>query len=207
MTSTQTTNSLAKAVSLLFHPLLLPLYATVIVVYGEATSVSYMESLKPFVVMSVAGMTVGTPIAFWLILRCFGVVARKGSDRGRVRILMLFAMEMCLLGCGGVFAKFVMLFVVRKLLYTAALVVALLLITEKLWPLSHHTTAMGALLGVEWVLLYVGNVGLLWPFIATIVATGAVCSARLSVASHSPLQIYGGLALGIAVGFATFILL
>ena len=197
--------TLSKGISLLLHPLVMPLLATIVVVYGNATSVTYVPTLKPFVVWSVAGMTLATPIVFWLIVRFLG--AKGGGDERKMRRMMLLATELCLVGCGSVFAKFAMLFVVRKVLYTAAVLVAVLWIMEWLWPLCHHSAAIGAVLSVEWVLLYVGNVGLLWPFIATILAAGVVCSARFVNAKQAPAHIYAGLAVGIVVGFATFILL
>lgn len=199
--------TLSKGISLLLHPLVMPLLATIVVVYGNATSVAYVPTLKPFVVWSVAGMTLATPIVFWLIVRFLGAKGGGATDERKMRRMMLLATELCLVGCGSVFAKFAMLFVVRKVLYTAAVLVAVLWIMEWLWPLCHHSAAIGAVLSVEWVLLYVGNVGLLWPFIATILAAGVVCSARLALAKEPSVRVYVGLFVGIAVGFATFILL
>lgn len=199
--------TLSKGISLLLHPLVMPLLATFVVVYGNATSVTYVPTLKPFVVWSVAGMTLATPIVFWLIVRFLGAKGGSVTDERKMRRMMLLATELCLVGCGSVFAKFAMLFVVRKVLYTAAVLVAVLWIMEWLWPLCHHSAAIGAVLSVEWVLLYVGNVGLLWPFIATILAAGVVCSARLALAKEPSVRVYVGLLVGIAVGFATFILL
>ena len=199
--------TLSKVVSLVLHPLVMPLLATIVVVYGNATSVTYVPTLKPFVVWSVAGMTLATPIVFWLIVRFLGAKGGGATDERKMRRMMLLATELCLVGCGSVFAKFAMLFVVRKVLYTAAVLVAVLWIMEWLWPLCHHSAAIGAVLSVEWVLLYVGNVGLLWPFIATILAAGVVCSARLALAKEPSVRVYVGLFVGIAVGFATFILL
>lgn len=199
--------TLSKGISLLLHPLVMPLLATIVVVYGNATSVTYVPTLKPFVVWSVAGMTLATPIVFWLVVRFLSAKGGGVTDERKMRRMMLLATELCLVGCGSVFAKFAMLFVVRKVLYTAAVLVAVLWIMEWLWPLCHHSAAIGAVLSVEWVLLYVGNVGLLWPFIATILAAGVVCSARLALAKEPSVRVYVGLFVGIAVGFATFILL
>ena len=57
----------------MLHPLVMPLLATIVVVYGNATSVTYVPTLKPFVVWSVAGMTLATPIVFWLVVRFLGL--------------------------------------------------------------------------------------------------------------------------------------
>lgn len=199
--------TLSKVVSLVLHPLAMPLLATIVVVYGNATSITYLPTLKPFVVWSVAGMTLATPILFWALVRLLINRGHKITNDDQMRRMMLLATELCLVGCGSVFAKFTMLFVVRKVLYTAAVLVVVLLVLEWLWPLCHHSAAIGALLSVEWVLLYVGNVSLLWPFVATILAAGVVCSARLALAKEPSLRVYVGLLVGIAVGFATFILL
>lgn len=198
---------LANSIGTLFHPLTITLWAVAIVLLGDATSVKYIPKLKSFVMWSVAGMTLATPLLFGVILRWFGdQKANYNAPKNRNRAMMLVAMELCLLGCGSVFQKFAMLFVIRKLLYTAAIVVLILIIFEIFWPLCHHTTAIGALLGVEWTLLYVGNVNLLWPFIATIVVGGTMCSAQLILHKQPAARIYVGGVIGLALGLTTFIL-
>lgn len=211
--TTRTKPTAWHLISLLFHPLAMPLWAVALVVLCNATSVRYVAELKPFVIWSVAGMTLVTPLFFWVVLRYFGIVGQGsrsgplGDNERRQRVLMLVATELCLIGCGAVFAKFMMLFVVRKVLYTAAVVALVLMIMEYLWPLNYHLVAVGALLAVEWVLLYVGNVALLWPFVATIVVAGLLWSAQLHLSKLPPKQICWSLPLGLAVGMATFMLL
>ena len=207
MRANRTITLLSKGISLLCHPVIMTLWATIIVVYCNATSVKFVPTLKPFVVWSVAGMTVVVPTLFWALLHCLSHRNRVQRSPSRTKVMMLFACGLSILGCGAVFAKFMMLFVVRKVLYTAAVVVAMLLIMEFIWPLDHYSVSIGALLGIEWTLLYVGNVGLLYPFIGTIVVAGLLCSARHIVGRLSAPHIYAGAAGGLIVGLTTFILL
>ena len=112
--------------------------------------------------------------------------------------MMLVVMAVCYTCCGWVFDDIVVLYLVRKMLYTATAVVALILLFELFYPLDCHTTALGSLLGMMWVLLLVGNVMLLIPFIIGIVAVGLLATSRIYLTGCR----VGSVAWGALLGFA-----
>lgn len=204
---------LARYLSGVLHPLLMPLWCAVVVVYGAATTLTYTPEIAYFVMVSVLRLVVFVPVAFGALLWLFGYISRgtKGERLGMVfsqRRVMLLAVALCGMACGGVFADHVVLFIIRKLMYTTSAVCVALVVLEWVWPVSLHTTAVGALLGVWWVLLYVGNVQLLIPFVVGVAVAGLLCTLRIYLhPERSPWRSIVGLVGGFALSSLLFILL
>lgn len=188
----------AKFLSLLFHPLTMMTWMVVFVMFGLASPLTYTSPIVTYVITTVCFMTLAVPCLFYGLLSLLGAVRKRESDGRRTSIMMLVVVAVCYTCCGWVFDDVVVLFLIRKMLYTATAVVLLLLLFELFYPLCYHTTAMGAVLGMMWMLLVVGNYGLLYPFILGILVAGALFSARLYLTDCT----LGSALCGLLLGFA-----
>lgn len=170
---------MAQGVSLLFHPLTMVVWMSLGVMFGLVGPLSFPASVGWYVCGTVAFMTLVVPLLFVLLLRLFGASdpARRGERHARV--IMLVVMAICYTCCGWVFDDIVVLYLMRKVLYTSTAVVLLLVVFEFFYPLNYHTTAMGALLGMMWVLLLVGNISIFAPFVVGIVVVGLLATSQL----------------------------
>lgn len=197
---------MARCLSTLCHPLLMPLYMALLVVAGPASGLSYPAVVQVYVLSNVAFMTLLIPLALLLLMRLFGHI-RKGVKWGmKSRVMMLALVAVSTLGCGWVFADVVVLFLLRKMLYTAAVVTFVILLFEFFYPLDYHTTAFGALLAMIWVLLYVGTTSLMVYFLVGIFVCGLLISARLYLSDSPVGSKWLGLAVGILISSVFFIL-
>lgn len=202
-------HTVARAVSLALHPLLMAVWCVAFIMATDATSLVYTPQVKMFVIGAVFGMGCVVPLLVWAVMVLFGVAGPtdemlKGSKSG----LVCFLVAMSLLGCGGVFADFGLLFIIRKVVNTLAIVWIVECALQSVWQLSPHTTTLGAVVGIWWILLYVGNVALLPAFVGSIVATGALCTARIHLnPTTSPWRIIIGAVAGFALGATLFIVL
>ncbi|MBQ3070288.1 MAG: hypothetical protein IJD12_01190 [Tidjanibacter sp.] len=202
-------HTVARAVSLALHPLLMAVWCVAFIMATDATSLVYTPQVKMFVIGAVFGMGCVVPLLVWAVMVLFGVAGPtdemlKGPKSG----LVCFLVAMSLLGCGGVFADFGLLFIIRKVVNTLAIVWIVECALQAVWPLSPHTTTLGAVVGIWWILLYVGNVALLPAFVGSIVATGALCTARIHLnPTTSPWRIIIGAVAGFALGATLFIVL
>ena len=175
-----------------------------LIMYGYALPVLTTPELTRFVMGNVALVTIGVPLVFRVLIRLFGV--EKAGSR-RVSILSVGMFFLSLVCCGAIFAHAPMLFMLRKMFYAAALVCVVVLLFETFYPLCHQTVALSAVLGIMWVLLYVGGAQLLYYFIFGIVALGGVASARLYLSERSAGHTLWAIPIG-AIGAALcFILL
>lgn len=198
MDTTRLMRQLAQGTTTLFHPLTMVGWVVAMVMFSLASPLAYPLPVRWFVMGTVVLMTIGIPLLFWLLVRLFGGRRKGEGMERRTSIMMLVLVALCYTCCGWVFDDIVVLYLVRKILYTSTAVVALLLLCELFYPLDYHTTALGALLGIMWMLLYVGNVELLVPFIVGIVVVGAVASSRLFLTEER----VGAVVWGALVGFA-----
>ncbi len=202
-------HTVARAVSLALHPLLMAVWCVAFIMATDATSLVYTPQVKMFVIGAVFGMGCVMPLLVWAVMVLFGVAGPtdemlKGPKSG----LVCFLVAMSLLGCGGVFADFGLLFIIRKVVNTLAIVWIVECALQAVWQLSPHTTTLGAVVGIWWILLYVGNVDLLPAFVWSIVATGALCTARIHLnPTTSPWRIIIGAVAGFALGATLFIVL
>lgn len=187
---------LARALSLLLHPMTMVLWMSFVAMFGPVGKLTYPAPVRWYVVGTVAFMTIVVPCLFVGLLRLFGA-RRSGEARTRhTRITMLVVVALCYTCCGWVFDNVVVLYLVRKMLYTATAVVLLVAVFEFFYPLSHHTTALGALLGMMWMLLLVSNTALLTPFIIGIVAVGVLATSRLYLTDCTVGSVVWGALLG-----------
>lgn len=190
---------LARTLSLLLHPLTMVLWVAFVAMFGLVGRLTYPSPVRWYVVGTVAFMTIFIPCLFLWLLRLFGA-RRSGEVRTRrTRIMMLVVAALCYTCCGWVFDNVVVLYLVRKMLYTATAVVLMLAVFEFFYPLSYHTTALGALLGMMWMLLLVGNTALLTPFIIGIVAVGLLATSRLYLTDCTIGSVVWGALLGFAL--------
>lgn len=202
-------HTVARAVSLALHPLLMAVWCVAFIMATDATSLVYTPQVKMFVIGAVFGMGCVVPLLVWAVMVLF-VVAGPTEEmlKGPKSGLVCFLVAMSLLGCGEVFADFGLLFIIRKVVNTLAIVWIVECALQTVWPLSPHTTTLGAVVGIWWILLYVGNVALLPAFVGSIVATGALCTARIHLnPTTSPWRIIIGAVAGFALGATLFIVL
>ena len=168
----------------------------VLVMLGLASPLAYPMPVKLYVVGTVVFMTLGVPMLFGWLLRVFGVKSKV--DTRHANLLTVLMMVLCYITCGWVFEDIVVLFLMRKMLYTFAAVAVVVTVFEFFYPLSHHTTMFGALMGMLWMLLVVGNVALLAPFIIGIVLAGILTTSRLVLTECK----VGSAVWGLLIGFA-----
>lgn len=196
---------LAQGVTTLFHPLTMVGWIVAMVMFSLASPLVYPLPVRWFVLGTVALMTIGVPLLFWWLVRLFGVRGKGDAVERRTSIMMLVLVALCYTCCGWIFDDIVVLYLVRKILYTATAVVAFLLVCEFVYPLDSYTTSIGALLGMMWMLLVVGNVELLAPFIVGVVAVGTVATSRLYLTDSKVGAVVWGALLGFALSAVVLI--
>lgn len=198
---------LSRTATYALHPLLMPMLTTVLLMSFYPASASALLPVKLFVYRTVLLMTCLMPVAFMLLLRTFGVLKSFSLGTREERALPLLAAMLCCVGCGWIFADIGALLVVRKGLYTFAVCFGVAFVVNFFWQISLCTLALGAALGMLWVMLYVGTSPLFVPFVVLLVLEGCLASARLALGKHTPAQVWAGALGGFIIALIMFILL
>ncbi len=189
----------ARLLQWVLHPVVMTPLMVLMIVAGMASPLKYPMVVRLYVMANVVALTVVLP---WCMRSLIGYMERRRGveNSGRTwRIVALLVQCICFVACGYVFDGVVVLALVRKVLYTAAVVTGVTYIMERIFPLDYHTVALGGLLGMMWMLLYVGNFGLLVPFVVLILLSGLLCTVRLWLTEAKVLSVVGGLVVGFAL--------
>lgn len=194
----------AQLLCALFHPIFMAVVMSYLIMHGYALPMLVGRGAVGFVMGNVALVTIGVPLVFHLLLRVFGIYS---SQRRRAEILSLGIFFLSLICCGAIFANVPIFFVLRKMFYAGTVACVVTLLFELFYPICYQLVALGAVLGIMWVLLYVGCSSLLYFFIGGVVVTGVVATARLYLSEYSAGHTLWAIPVGFLTTAMTFILL
>ena len=165
---------LSRAVSVVLHPLVMPLYVILLLVAGP-TQLSYFPASVKFYLLWVTVLyTAVIPLLSVGLLRSVGRISSLAIDDRRERILPLAIGIVCYLLCAATVARIPSAMIVRKFMLAGACCELFCLAVTFYWKISLHLAAQGAAAALL-VLLTFGNAGNLTGALA--VAVGAAVAA------------------------------
>jgi hypothetical protein len=205
MTTDKTTNFLekpAKIISIISHPLLMPVYGMVII-FSAPTLFGYLPfNVKKLLLLIILVNNVLLPLSlmpFFIqrkIISSWALSERKERNIPLIITSLLYATTTYL-----IFRFPIPLFLKSFIFATASLSVIVTLI-NLWWKISLHSVGAGALIGLVFLLSLKMLTPLEWYLISVILAAGFVLSSRLCLNNHNPLQVW----IGLFTGFSGFIL-
>ncbi|GGG44518.1 hypothetical protein [Hymenobacter glacieicola] len=194
------TRGFATALSAVFHPLLVPFYLFYIVCYQLPGVVILPPLPDRWLVLAVVwGFTFLLPCLGTVVLIKFGLVdsLQMPEREQRAWPLLLaassFGAAAWLLHRPGLFDP-----LLPRMMTGMTVAVLLTFLLTLRWKISAHGVGMGGAAGLLAVLhLSEPDSGpTVWWLAGTILAAGAVGSARLALNAHTEAQVWAGLALG-----------
>lgn len=191
----------ANTISFLFHPLLMATYGILIVL-----SASYLSLFPIKVKLIIAACTfVSTALVpavfiFFLIRNgaATDIELSNRKERALPYLIIITSFIICIFYLQRMNMPFWIISVVSGA--TVALLIALCI--NFFWKISAHALGIGGLLGA---VMGVSRIHLVNPwlaFIALFLVVGLVCTSRIYLNRHTPLQTYAGACLGYASTFS-----
>lgn len=196
---------IVKAISYLFHPLLMPTYALIVLLNQKAYFSIEDEKMKMITLGLVFVTTFMFPLIFALVLRRFGTIKSLQMETKEERIIPFFITIIFY------YATFYLLkgFNINQIFVLFALGATFLaiaaLIVNFWWKISLHMTAMGGFLGAMIAVSILFSYNMIFWIVLSVLISGVVGYARLKLNSHQPAQVYAGFLMG--VSFMLLILL
>ncbi len=194
----------ANLLSYLFHPIFIPLYAVLFLVYVHPSYFSgFSDSIKFRTILILVQNAIFYPLFCILLLKGVGFITSIYLRTQQDRIIPYIA-------C-GIFFFWVFLVFKQQPIYPRILPAFMLgvfiassaaLIANIYFKISMHAIGLGGWLGLFLVIALSNSMLMTWPLAGVILITGLVCTSRLLVSDHSPKEIYTGLALGVLSQFA-----
>lgn len=190
--------SMAKAVSYLFHPLVMTTLGMLVLFYS-GTSLSVLQpEVKRLSLIVTALFTFVFPASMIIILYLARVIHNVELNERRERVLPM-ALTIILY----LFTFFVMRGIPQLtgghivFLFCPPVALFLALVVNNFMKPSIHMTGFGVLTGTILVVILVYGADLQSLFILTVLAGGVVGSARLGLGIHRPREIFAGFMIGL----------
>jgi membrane-associated phospholipid phosphatase len=195
----------AKVISVLFHPLFMPLYG-VLIIFMAPTLFWYLPfKVKRIIFLIILINNVLIPISLLPFFRHRNIVNSLIMEERTDRIIPLLAASLLYSITSFVLFRLQIPVFLKTWFYSISFLSVLLLLITLWYKVSIHSAAAGALIGTILALSLKMSVSLGWFFITSLVISGFVLASRLRLNLHNPLQVYTGFIAGLA-GISLFIL-
>jgi len=185
----------SKIISFIFHPVLMPTYAFILVLnLVPGVSVTYpMQKIQLFKL--IFGFTFLLPILSIIILKKMKLVSSYYMENKEERRFPLLITIACYYFLLQSFERMYMHIILVKLLFGAMLILFVAVIISRFWKISLHMLGVGGIVGAFFAIQQNFNSNIIL-FNSLIFFAGLVGFARINENAHTLKQVYGGFLLG-----------
>jgi hypothetical protein len=199
-------DKLAKILSIVFHPLLMPVYGMAII-FSAPTLFGYLPfNVKKLLLLIMLVNNVLLPLSllpFFIrmnIISSWTITERKERNFPLIITTILYCITSFLI------FRFNIPVFLKTYIFAASLISLIVTVINFWWKISLHSVGAGALISLVFILSLKMLTPLEWYLISTVVIGGLVLSSRLKLNLHSPQQVWIGLFTGF-FGLTLFMML
>jgi len=204
MTSLKTINSLARTISLVFHPLLIPTIGFLLLFNTEFYFALIPWTIKRMILLIVLLSTCLLP-ALAIGFLSYAQKIDLSMDKNTDRILPLILSSIFYYSGYMILNRLPIFPVYKFFLIASILVQVALMFVTMVWKISAHSAASGGLLGGVMAISYLMQENPVQLIIGLILISGMVGSSRVILQRHSSLQVYSGFLLGFLIMISVFL--
>lgn len=188
--------TLAKAISFIFFPLLIPIYGTFMLFNMKVFTyypTQYVHAAKTTIYI----FGIILPCLSFIILKLFKAISDVRMPRKEERILPYICIACCYLYCSYLLFRNAMPLWVIDLVLCVSFVILVESIVSKFWRISGHATSMGMMTGAIIVAGYSTYTDVCTTLCVYVFLAGIVGSARLYLNRHTDAQLIVGFLFGL----------
>jgi len=191
-----TGNILAKTISLIFHPLLIPLYG-LLIIFSAPTLIGYLPyTVKKTLFILILINNVLLPFSFIPYFKIRNIISSWKLDSRKERTIPLLSTSFFYSVTFFITFRYHIPVFIKLFILTTA-VLAILMTIINLWhKISIHSAGSGALAALVAVLSIKMHAPLPWLMAAVIISAGLVLTSRLWLDYHKPGEVWSGFFLG-----------
>ena len=199
---------ISKIISFIFHPVLMPTYAFILVINFVPEFSDFMpDEQKTYFLRLVVIFTLLIPIFSVLLFKKMKIISSyhiedKSERKGPLCIAIIsYYLLLQFFHQMNVFILF------KKLLIGALLILLLALLISKFWKISLHMLGVGGVTGAFLTLSILTSSsfsGTLCLFLCFLFISGLVAYARVNEKAHTLNQVYAGFLVGVFIEFLIF---
>ena len=195
----------AKIISIVFNPLLMPVYGMAII-FSAPTLLGYLPfNVKKLLILILLVNNVLLPLAllpFFIrrnIISSWTINERKERNYPLIITTILYFITSFL-----IFKLHIPEFL-KAYIFATSFISVIVTVINFWWKISLHSVGAGALISLVFILSLKMLTPLEWYLISTVIIGGLILSSRLKLNLHSPEQVWIGLFTGFS-GLALFMM-
>lgn len=190
-------DTLSKTVSVIFHPLLLPLYG-LLIIFSAPTLFGYMPFVQKKVMITILLINnVLLPLSLIPYFKWRRIITTWTMENRNERIIPLAITSFFYFITVYIVLRFSIPVFIKAFILSTALLSFIVTIINFWWKISLHSVGAGALTALIFVLSFTMHTPLTVFLLSAITASGLILSSRLWLDSHSPAEVWLGYLLGI----------
>jgi membrane-associated phospholipid phosphatase len=195
----------AKIISIIFNPLLMPTYGLLILLNSETYFSMLPFHAKKVIFIIVFITTCLLPLAFLPLFMYQNLLKDFEMPTIRERIIPFSTMTILYFMGYLILNQMDVPSTIANVLLAGAITILIMLLITLRWKISAHMAGIGALTGVILVFSYYLETNLIIFLLTSIFIAGLLGTSRLILNHHTPTQIYSGFGLGLTVLVLTFV--
>ena len=193
---------IAKILSLLLHPVFIPILAAIIVFQLQIYPFIFFSQKASYVVIIVVSIfNVLTPLFFIYLFKKAGIISTYTMDDRRDRILPLFAYALMLYMSSVVFRQWDLPQLWHVIVLLIAMLTLFVLLVSLFSKVSFHLTGWGGLTGIILFLIYAYGLQLFVLLSAVVFCAGLAAWSRATLEKHKAGEIITGFIMGCLIMF------
>ena len=186
-------NNIAKVISYILHPLLIPTYVILIIIYYNPYFNYLMPpNLKALILLILFILTFFIPAMLMLLMKHLKIISSLTMDKQEERTLPLLLTTISLYAAFYVFKSLKLPFNLYEFLLIAAALTLIGMIINLRIKISLHAIGMGAFTAFVFNLKNYNTSILFGLFVMAIFLSGLAMTSRLKLKLHSLFQIFLG---------------
>jgi hypothetical protein len=189
----------AKVISVIFHPVLMPVYGLVIV-FSAPTLFGYLPSdVKKLLLLILLLNNVLMPLSLLPFFRYRNVISSWTIENRSERSIPLSVATLLYLITSFIIYRFPIPGFLKSYIIGVFFLSLTVTIINFFWKISLHSVGSGALTALVFILSYRMYSPLEWYMFVVIIISGMVLTSRLRLNLHNPSQVWFGFLTGFVV--------
>jgi hypothetical protein len=189
-------NRLAKIITIIFHPLLMPLYG-MIIIFAAPTLLGYLPfNIMKLLFLIILVNNVLLPISLLPFFVHQHIISSYSINERKERNIPLIISTVLYGTSSYIIFRFPIHVFLKSFIFATAFLSLIVTVINFRWKISLHSVGSGALIALVLILSVKMLTPLQWYLIAAFIAAGLTLSSRLELNLHSPQQVWVGLLTG-----------
>jgi hypothetical protein len=202
MTESATTNSfttvMAKVITIIFHPLLMPLYG-LIIVFSAPTLFGYLPfQQKKIILLIITTNNILLPLSLLPYLKWRKVISSWTLNERSERIIPMSLTSFFYFITVYIVIRFNIPLFIKAFILAASLLSFAITVVSYWWKISIHAAGAGAITSLIYILSVKMHTPLTLLLISSIIISGLILSSRLKLNTHNQKEVWIGYLAGIA---------